>query len=244
MPALRERMVRCKAGEGGLKLRARSSVGYLCCVLTVFPWFVVRKSRKSLTQLVGAALTDRLTLLAVVSDHYTNERHIRPFSPLAERFGDRMHVILAAEFEQADRELQGEALLRELQIAPDARRRMLRDEGPVRVAVILRQKRPVAMIELFFAERAYTTLDGRPEPRAAEMQEREDEVFESIAGLLGRLPPPAPPPSRLLQPGEHDFAASGLCLRCNGGRATLSACPGTKRDEGPRRDRFELIELD
>ena len=219
-------------------------MGYLSFVLTVFPWFVARRSRKSLTQLVTATLTDKPTLLAVISDRYTNERNIRPFAPLSERFGDRLHVILAAEFEPADRELQGEALLRELQIAPDARRRMLRDEGPTRVAVILRQKRPAAMIELFFAERAYTTLDGRPEPRAAEMQEREDEVFSAIEGLLGRLPPPVPPPSRILQPGEHDFTASGLCQRCNGGRATLSACPGTKPDDGPRRDRFELIELD
>jgi hypothetical protein len=213
-------------------------------VLTVFPWFVLRRSRKTLAQLVQPVLTDRLTLLAIVSDQYTNERHIRPFSPLAERFGDRLHVILAAEFEQQSRETQGELLLRDLQLSPDARRRMLRDEGPARLAVILLQKRPVAMIELFFAERAYTTLDGRPEPRAEEMQAREDEVFEAIDGLLGRLPPPAPPPSRILEPGEHDFAASGLCQRCGGGRATLSACPGTKRDEGPRRDRFELIELD
>jgi hypothetical protein len=218
--------------------------GYLPFVLTVFPWFVARRSRKTLSQLVLPVLTDKPTLLAVVSDMYTNERHIRPFSPLAERFGDRLHVILAAELEQQIRETQGEALLRELQLSPDARRQMLRDDGPARVAVILRQKRPVALLELFFAERAYTTLDGRPEPRAEEMQQREDEVFTAIEGLLGRLPPPAPPPSRVLQPGEHDFGANGLCLRCNGGRATLSACPGTKRDEGPRRDRFELIEID
>jgi hypothetical protein len=219
-------------------------MGYLSFVLTVLPWFVARRSRKSLSQLVAAELTDKPTLLAVVADRYTNERHIRPFSPLSERFGDRLHVILVAEFEEADRELQGEALLRDLQLAPEARRRMLRDEGPGRVAVILRQKRPVAMIELFFAERAYTSLDGRPDPRGAQMQAREDDVVKAIEELLGRLPPPLPPPPRLLQPGEHDFAASGLCQRCGGGRATLLACPGTRRDEGPRRDRFELIELD
>ena len=46
--------------------------------------------------------------------------------------------------------------------------------------MLLRQKRPVALIDAFFEERAYTTLDGRADPRAAEMREREDEVARSI----------------------------------------------------------------
>ena len=213
-------------------------------MLTVLPWFAVRRSRKTLSQLALRELTEAPTLLAVLSDRYTNERHIRPFAPLAERFGDRLHVLVAAELEQADRELHGEALLRELGIVPEARRRMLRDEGEARTALLLRQKRPVALIDAFFAERAYTTLDGLPEPRAEEMRLREEAVARAIEETLGRLPPPEPPPSRILRPGEHDFAASGLCQRCGGGRATLSACPGTKRDEGPVRDRFELIEMD
>jgi hypothetical protein len=40
----------------GLTVRARSRVGYLSSVLTVFPWFVARRSRKSLTRLVAAEL--------------------------------------------------------------------------------------------------------------------------------------------------------------------------------------------
>jgi hypothetical protein len=213
-------------------------------VLTVLPWFTVRRARKPLPEVALAALTDAPTLLAVLSDRYTNERHVRPFAPLAERFGERLHVLLVAELAQADRELSGDALLRELGIVPEARRRMLRDEGPVRVAAILRQKQPVGLVDLFFAERAYTTLDGRPEPRAREMQEREDEAARAIEDLLGKLPPPSPPPPRLLRAGEHDFAASGLCQRCGAGRSTLTTCPGTKRDDGPRHDRFELIEMD
>lgn len=35
-----------------------------------------------------------------------------------------------------------------------------------------------------------------------------------------------------------------MCRFCGQGRSTLIACGSTARDEGPRRDRFELIELD
>ena len=153
-------------------------------------------------------------------------------------------MIVAAEWEQDDREREGEAALRELGVAPEVRPRLLRDDGRRRFALLLRQKQPVALVEVFFEERAQTTLDGQPEPRGEEIAAREDEVARKIDELLVRLPPPAPPPTRMLQPGEHDFSPQGLCRLCGQGRATLVACAGTKRDEGPRRDRFELIELD
>jgi len=213
-------------------------------MLTVLSWYTARRSRKELHQLVAAALTDKPTLLAIVSDKYTIVDHVRPFAPLAERFGDRLQVILAAEWEQADRERDGEIALRNLGLAPEARRRVLRDEGKARVAVVLRQKIPVALIELFFEERGFTTLDGRPDPRGAEMREREDRAMAQLEDLLGRLPPPPAPPPRTLKPGEHDFSERGICNFCGQGRSTLLSCSGTKRDDGPQRDRFELIELD
>jgi hypothetical protein len=213
-------------------------------VLTLISWYAARRSRKTLSELVLAALTDKPTLIAIVSDKYTQEAHLRPFAPVAERFGDRLHVILAAEWEQEDRERDGEVALRQLGLAPEARRRVLRDQGKGRTGVVVRQKQPVALIELFFEERGFTTLDGRPEPRAAEMRAREDHVVRQLEDLLIRLPPPPPPPSRLLQPGEHDFSPQGICSSCGQGRSSLLACPGNQRDEGPRRDRFELIELD
>jgi hypothetical protein len=213
-------------------------------VLTVISWYTARRSRKQLHEWVARALTDKPTLLAVVSDKYTQEGHLRPFAPVAERFGDRLHVILAAEWDEEDRVRDGEVLLRGLGLEPNARHRLLHDEGKARTGVVLRQKQPVALIELFFEERGFTTLDGRPDPRASEIREREDHVVRQLEGLLVRLPPPPPPPSRILKPGEHDFSPQGLCRFCGQGASTLSACPGTKRDEGPKRDRFELIELD
>jgi hypothetical protein len=219
-------------------------VGYPCRVYTVIPWFAARRARKSLWQMLQPALTDQPTLLAVLRDKYTSEDKLRPFAPLAERFGGRLHVIVALEWEQGDREREGEAALRELGVAPEVRPRLLRDDGPRRFALLLRQKQPAALVEVFFEERAHTALDGRPDPRGEEIAAREDEVARKIDELLVRLPPPAPPPPRTLQPGEHDFSPQGLCRLCGQGRATLVACAGTKRDEGPRRDRFELIELD
>lgn len=213
-------------------------------MFTVISWYAARRSRKELHQLVQAALTDKPTLLAIVSDRYTNEDHLRPFAPLAERFGDRLHVILAAEWEQEDRERDGEIALRNLGLAPEARRRLLRDEGKSRLALVLRQKIPVALVELFFEERGYTTLDGRPDPRGNEMRAREERVAAQLEDLLGRLPPPAPPPPRTLKPGEHDFSPRGICNFCGQGRSTLLACTSTKKDDGPHHDRFELIELD
>jgi len=219
-------------------------VGYPCRVYTVIPWFAARRARKSLWQMLQPALTDRPTLLAVLRDQYTSEDKLRPFAPLAERFGGRLHVIVALEWEQDDREREGEAALRELGVAPEVRPRLLHDDGRRRFALLLRQRQPVALVEVFFEERAHTTLDGRPDPRGEEIAAREDEVARKIDELLVRLPPPAPPPPRTLQPGEHDFSPQGLCRLCGQGRASLVACAGTKRDEGPRRDRFELIELD
>jgi hypothetical protein len=219
-------------------------VRYIRGVLTVISWYTARRSRRALHELVGRALTDVPTLLAVVSDKYTNEDNIRPFAPVAERFGDRLHVILAAEWEQEDREREGEILLRGLGLAPAVRHRLLRDEGKVRLGVVLRQKQPVALIELFFEERGRVRLDGSPDQRGAEMRAREDRVVQQLQDLMVRLPPQPPPPSKLLQPGEHDFSPQGLCRLCGEGSATLTACRGTRRDESPPRDRFELIELD
>ena len=73
-------------------------------VYTVIPCFAARRARKSLGQMLQAALTDQPTLLAIVADKYTSEDKLRPFAPLAERFAGRLHVILAAEWEQEDRE--------------------------------------------------------------------------------------------------------------------------------------------
>jgi hypothetical protein len=225
-------------------MRRWSSLGYIQGVLTVISWYSARKSRKSLQELVLKALTDTPTLLAVVADKYTNEDHLRPFATVAERFGDRLHVILAAEWEQPDRERDGEALLRALGLAPAARPRLLRDAGKTRTGLVLRAKQPIALIELFFEERAYTTLSGQPDPRGEEMAAREGRVVQQLQELLVRLPPQPPPPPRMLQPGEHDFSPQGLCRICGEGSSTLAACKGTKQDDSPPRDRFELIELE
>jgi hypothetical protein len=225
-------------------VRGRSSLRYVEGVLTVINWYAARRTRKQLHELVARALTLAPTLLAIVADHYTNEDHLRPFVPVAERFGNRLHVILAAEWEQKDREHDGEALLRGLGVAPAVRPRLLRDEGEKRLGVVLRQKQPVALIDLYFLERGSTTYYGAPDPQADEMRAREDHVVAQLESLLVRLPPQPPPPPRPLQPGEHDFAPTGLCRFCGQGSATLIVCPGTKRDEEPHRDRFELIELD
>jgi len=236
--------VTCKAAERYRALSCASSCVILAGVLTVISWSTARRGRKALHELVQEALSDRPTLLAVLSDLYTIEEHIRPFAPLAERFAQRIDFIVAAEWPAARRESDGEALLQRLGLAPEARRRMLRDEGPKRVAAVLRQKQPVALVEVFFEERAATGLDGKPDPRGPEIREREDRVARSLEDLLGRLPPPSPPPPRTLKPGEHDFGQRGICAFCGQGRSTFLACTGTRRDDAPRRDRFELIELD
>jgi hypothetical protein len=213
-------------------------------VYTVISSFAARRARKPLWQLLQAALGDGPTLLGIFADKYTSEDKLRPFAPLSDRFAGRLHVLIAAEFEQEDREREGDAALLSLHVSAEARRRLLRDEGKARVALLLRQKRPAGLIDLFFEERAHRTLDGRPDPRAAEIAAREDEVARRIDEVLVRLPPPLPPAPRALQPGEHDFSPQGLCGFCGKGRSTLEACPGNRRDDAPARDRFELIELD
>src|SRR5581483_6115151 len=164
-----------QAAELWRALRGRSRVGYPRGVYTVLPWFAARRARKSLAELLRMSLDEGPTLLAIVGDKYTNQDRVRPFAPLAERFRGRLHVILAAEWEPEERERQGETALRELGVAPEARRRLLRDEGRARLALLLRQKRPVGLIELFFEERASVGLDGQPDPRGAEIAAREDE---------------------------------------------------------------------
>jgi hypothetical protein len=213
-------------------------------VYTVISCFAARRARKSLWQMLQGILTDRPTLLAVLGDKYTSEDKLRPFAPLAQRFAGRLHVIVALEWDGEDREREGELALRELGVAPEGRQRLLRDDGRRRFALLLRQKQPAAIVEVFFEERAHTTLDGRPEPRAAEIAAREDRIARNIDEVLVRLPPPAPALPRMLQAGEHDFSPQGLCRLCGEGRSTLRACAETRREEAPRRDRFELIELD
>ena len=225
-------------------MRGGSSLRYVAGVYTVIPLFAARRARRPLAQMIQAALTDKPTLLAILSDRYTNEDNLRPFAPLAERFGGRLHVLVAAEWEQEDREREGDAALQALRVGPEVRRKLLRDEGKRRFALLLRQKQPVAVLEVFFEERARVGLDGRPDPRAEEIAAREDQVARNVDEVLVRLPPPAPPPSRPLQPGEHDYSPQGLCRFCGQGRSTLTACPSTKREETPPRDRFELIELE
>src|SRR6266446_6673513 len=123
MPALRERMVRCKRPSHGARCAGGQAWVIVRGVYTVIPWFAARRARKSLGQMLQAALTDQPTLLAIVADKYTSEEKLRPFAPLAERFAGRLHVILAAEWEQEDREREGDAALRQLRVAPEARRR-------------------------------------------------------------------------------------------------------------------------
>lgn len=208
-------------------------------VLTVISWFAARKARRPLLELVQRHLTTRPTLIAIVSDQYTNEFNIRPFAPIADRLAGRLDVILAAEWKPEDRERDGEALFRGLGLAEEARPRLVTDEGDQRVALVVRQKEPIALIDLFFVER------GRYEDAfEAELRQHEDAAVRKLEDLLGRLPPQPPPPPRALRPGEHDFNASGLCRQCAQGSATLLPCAGTNRDEGPKRDRFELIELE
>ena len=215
-------------------------------MLTVISWFAARKGRRDLYQIVESVLTDKPTLLAIVSDQFTSETRLRPFAPLAERFHGRLDFILAAEWLQPERERDGEMVLRRLGLSPEVRPRLLRDEGKKRVGVVLRQKQPIALIDLFFLEKGLP-MDGPPDPREAIVRAEEESLAASLQDLLGRLaplPPPPPPPMRALAPGEHDYAANGLCRLCSDGRGTVRACPGSKRDESPSRDRFQLIELD
>lgn len=215
-------------------------------MLTVISWYAARKGRQQLYDIVESALTDKPTVLAIVADQFTSETRLRPFVPLAERFDGRLDFILAAEWPQPERERDGEMVLRRLGLSPEVRPRLLRDEGRARISVVLRRKQPIALLDLFFLEKGLP-MDGPPDAREAGVRAEEAALAASLQDLLSRLaplPPPPPPPSRTLAAGEHDFAPTGLCRLCTDGRSTLRACPGTKRDEGPTKDRFELIEID
>src|SRR3954471_6388042 len=112
MAALRLRIVRCiERTHCGRAVRRRSRLRYPEAVLTVISWYQARRSRRQLHELVEAALTDKPTLVAIVSDRYTPDAPVRPFAPVAGRSGDRLHGILAAEWEQDDRERDGEQVL-------------------------------------------------------------------------------------------------------------------------------------
>jgi len=106
-------------------------------VLTVVSWFAARKSRRPIVQLVADNLRPEPTLLALLADRYTSESSLRPFAPLAEKLGDRMHVLVLAEWPQPDRERDGEALLRSLGVSREAWPMLLRDENDARFAVVL-----------------------------------------------------------------------------------------------------------
>jgi hypothetical protein len=208
-------------------------------MLTVISWYAARRAHRDLEQVVLDALTEKPTLFAVVADVYTNEVNLRPFVPLAERFGEGLHVLLAAEWPQAGRERDGEILLRRLGLAAEARSRLLRDDGPTRAALVLRDRKPAGIVDLFFRERR--RVDDEID---AGLRAREAEAARAIETLLAHLPPPAPPHSQRLAPGEHDWSPAGICRLCGEGRGALLACAGTRSATDTRHDRFELIEID
>lgn len=182
-------------------------------MLTVFTWFNARRDRRALRDLVLPALTDRPTLLCVLSDSFRQADHLRPFAPLAEAFGDRLQVLLAAEWPQAQREEEGSRLLRELGLVQWAWPRLLLDRGFGRVGVVLREKKPVALIDLFFEERA--RLEGGP--REQELRGMEAAIVRELERLLVRLAPqpkgPPQPAARVDPAAQALGGASGLVTR-------------------------------
>ena len=251
---------------------------------TVLTWYGARRARKPLHELVRFELTDRPTLLALVGDKFTQESHIRPFRPLAERFGERLHVILCAEWEEEDRARDGAALFKALGVAPDLVPRLLCDDGELRCGVFLKQRLPVALVDLYFVERGAPTSTGMDDGREPYFLAREEVVAREVERLMARAVPPqalaaaqqaraeaeaglsllagrpvsgafappqpkaAPSPLQQLQqrpqPGAHEFGSGTLCKQCGDGRLSVRACPGKPKDDGPARDRFELIELE
>lgn len=211
-------------------------------MLTVLSWFAARRSRRPVVELVMEELRPEPTLFAILADQYTNESSLRPFAPLAEKLGNRMHVLLLAEWPQEERERDGEAVLTRLGVSREAWPMLLRDEdGDTRFAAVLRRKQPVALINLFFRERRQGGSDREDD----ELRAWEEEAFRKLEGLLSRLSPLPPDPPRALAPDQHDFLSTGVCRRCGQGAGTLLGC-GVQRppEPGPSRDRFELIELD
>ena len=251
---------------------------------SVFTWYGARRARRPLHELVQSELDDRPTLLALVSDKFTQESHIRPFRPLAERFGERLHVILCAEWESPDREQDGEALFKSLGVAADIRPRLLHDEGEVRCGLYMRQRIPLSLIDLYFKERGQPGMTGMDDGREPYFLAREEVVAREVERLMARgMPPQAaaaaqaqvaqmaarsaglsllsgglvrPEPRPSLPPasgagpagapsaGAHDFNPAGVCRTCSDNRLSVRACPGKPKDDGPKRDRFELIELE
>jgi len=184
-------------------------------VLTVVSISSARRSRTQLTQLVSSQLRPEPTLLALLSDRYTSESSLRPFAPLADQLDPRMHVLVLAEWPQAERERDGEALLRSLGVTREAWPMLLRDEDDTRFAVVLHRGKPVALINLFFRE--VPQGSGGAEEEA--VRSWEEEALRKLESLLSRLSPLPPETTRA---------------------APRPAPP----DPGPSRDRFELIELD
>jgi len=183
-------------------------------VLTVVSFSAARRSRTPLPQLVADHLRPEPTLLALLSDRYTSESSLRPFAPLADKLGSRMHVLVLAEWPQPERERDGEALLRTLGVSREAWPMLLRDEDDTRFAVVLHRGRPVALINLFFRE----LPQGSGGSEEQELLAWEDEALRKLEALLSRLSLPP--------------------------EAARPAAPPPPPDAGPSRDRFELIELD
>ena len=213
-------------------------------MFTVLSPFTARRAKKQLSELVTRLLTDKPTIVGLVSDLYTADTHLRPWVALSERFNGRLDVILAAEWPDPDRIRDGQALWRTLGVAVEAWPRLFRQEGDERAALLLRHRRPHAILDLFFLEKGHPYNASTPDPREPEVRAREDLICRDVEALLGRMPPPEPPPIRPLAPGEHDFSQTGVCHACGDGRASLKLCPGRRKPEEPRRDRFELIEID
>jgi hypothetical protein len=235
---------------------------------TVFTWYGARRARRSLLELVRRELTDRPTILAVLEDKFTQESHVRPFQPLAERFGERLHVILCAEWDPPERRLEGEQLLRGLGVADDQLDALLTDEGEIRRALLLRTKQPVALLDLYFVERGYSRENGLVDGREPLFQEREDRAAQELERLLAwPAPPPLllpPPPSALALAAAIPGAsvegparaarqpAPPAAQRAMSQPQTAARTPpqprpaagGPLEDDAPRRDRFELIELE
>ena len=251
---------------------------------SVLTWYGARRARKPLHELVQFELSDRPTLLALVGDKFTQESHIRPFRPLAERFGERLHVILCAEWETPHREQDGELLFKSLGVAADVRPRLLQDEGETRCALFLRQRIPLALIDLYFIERGMPGMTGMDDGREPFFLAREEVAAREVERLMARaipplalaaaqaaqeqqltarsaglsllnggsvkaasrpaLPPLATTPASAPGAGTHDFNPAGGCRSCGDNRLSLRSCPGRPKDDGPRRDRFELIELE
>lgn len=180
-------------------------------MLTVLTWYQARRERRTLSDLVGSRLSERPTLLCIVSEQFRQESHLRPFTPLAEALGDRMDVVLCAEWPQDVREVEGSDLLRRLGLVQWAWPRMLVDNrGELRGAVVLRERRPVGLIDIFFAEK--DRLDGN-DALERDLASRESTIVSELSRLLGafvaepvRRGPPqqaVPPP-----PGVSDGLAA------------------------------------